>query len=68
MTYDYHNGVASMETLVCFAAQVAMKLRDDYGISVDTLKQRWFAANVHRLCNGGYDVSSAAFIIANERA
>jgi hypothetical protein len=64
---DDYSWSGSLDGLVCFAAQVGMKLRDDYGVSVDTLRQPWFAAQVHRLWNQRHDASSATFIIANER-
>ena len=60
--------VASMDTYICYGAVVAMKLRDDYGISADTLRQPWFAGCIMRYCEAGDDTSTAAFKIANENA
>jgi hypothetical protein len=60
--------VSSIDTLICFTAQVAMKMRDDYNVSVDVVPQHWFAARIHRYCDAGDDVATATFKIVNENA
>lgn len=47
------------------AAQVALKMRDDYGINWNDLPQPWAADFLHDACVDNWSVASITFALVN---
>lgn len=52
--------------LVLYSMQVAMKIKEDYNLSVDTMPQHWLYEMIHDYYTDKYPVYDTAFMIASK--